>query len=59
MMAQLACTGRKWCDFVSFDSRLPESKQLFIVRFEPEAKDMEAMLESVQEFLDEVKRECE
>jgi GH25 family lysozyme M1 (1,4-beta-N-acetylmuramidase) len=29
------------------------------VRFEPEAKDMEAMLESVQEFLDEVKRECE
>jgi len=59
MMAQLACTGRKWCDFVSFDSRLPESKQLFIVRFEPEAKDMEAMLEAVQEFLDEVKRECE
>lgn len=59
MMAQLACTGRKWCDFVSFDSRLPESKQLFVVRFEPEAKDMEAMLEAVQEFLDEVKRECE
>jgi putative phage-type endonuclease len=59
MMAQLACTGRKWCDFVSFDSRLPESKQLFVVRFEPDAKDMEAMLESVQEFLDEVKRECE
>jgi hypothetical protein len=59
MMAQLSCTGRKWCDFVSFDSRLPESKQLFIVRFEPEAKDMEAMLEAVQEFLDEVKRECE
>jgi putative phage-type endonuclease len=59
MMAQLACTGRKWCDFVSFDSRLPESKQLFVVRFEPDAKDMEAMLEAVQEFLDEVKRECE
>ena len=59
MMAQLACTGRKWCDFVSFDSRLPESKQLFVVRFEPDAKDIEAMLEAVQEFLDEVKRECE
>jgi putative phage-type endonuclease len=59
MMAQIACTGRKWCDFVSFDSRLPESKQLFIVRFEPDQKDMDAMLEQVQEFLAEVKKECE
>lgn len=59
MMAQMACTGRQWCDFVSYDSRLPESKQLFIVRFTPEQKDMEAMLTSIQEFLDEVKRECE
>ena len=59
MMAQLACTGRKWCDFVSFDNRVRESRQLFVVRFEPEAKDMEAMLEAVQEFLDEVKRVCE
>lgn len=59
MMAQIACTGRKWCDFVSFDSRLPESKQLFVVRFEPDQKDVDAMLEQVQEFLEEVKRECE
>ena len=59
MMAQIACTGRKWCDFVSFDSRLPESKQLFVVRFEPEQKDMDAMLGQIQEFLDEVKKECE
>jgi putative phage-type endonuclease len=59
MMAQMACTGRQWCDFVSYDSRLPENKQLFIVRFTPEPKDMEAMLTSIQEFLDEVKKECE
>ena len=59
MMAQIACTGRKWCDFVSFDSRLPESKQLFVVRFEPEQKDIDAMLEQVQEFLAEVTKECE
>lgn len=25
-------TGRKWCDFVSYDSRFPEPMQLFIVR---------------------------
>lgn len=59
MMAQIACTGRKWCDFVSFDSRLPESKQLFVVRFEPDQKDLDAMLEQVQEFLEEVRKECE
>ena len=25
-------TGRKWCDFVSFDPRFPESKRLHVVR---------------------------
>jgi putative phage-type endonuclease len=59
MMLQLACTGRKWCDFVSFDSRLPTSKMLFIVRFEPEQKDMDEMLEKVQLFLKEVEAECD
>lgn len=34
MAAELACTGRQWCDFVSFDPRLPEGLQLFIVRYE-------------------------
>ncbi|MEG2268434.1 MAG: YqaJ viral recombinase family protein, partial [Acinetobacter sp.] len=26
---QLACTRREWCDFVSYDPRLPEHLQLF------------------------------
>lgn len=34
MMAELACTGREWNDFVSFDPRLPEHLQLFIRRME-------------------------
>jgi len=59
MMAQIACTGRKWADFVSFDSRLPESKQLFVVRFEPKQDEMDEMLEKVQKFLDAVQKECE
>ncbi|MGA9854295.1 MAG: lambda exonuclease family protein [Gammaproteobacteria bacterium] len=29
---QMACTGRKWCDFVSFDPRLPPHLQLFVQR---------------------------
>jgi hypothetical protein len=28
----MACTGRAWCDFVSYDPRLPIEHQLFIIR---------------------------
>jgi YqaJ-like viral recombinase domain len=34
MQFEMACTERKWCDFVSYDSNLPEHLQLFIIRFE-------------------------
>ncbi len=29
---QMACTGRAWCDFVSFDPRMPEEMRLFVQR---------------------------
>lgn len=32
MQWQMACTGRQWCDFVSYDPRLPTSMQTFIQR---------------------------
>lgn len=32
MMWQMACTSRQWCDFVSFDPRLPAEMQIFIKR---------------------------
>lgn len=32
MQWQMACTGRQWCDFVSFDPRLPPEMQIFIKR---------------------------
>jgi putative phage-type endonuclease len=32
MQFQMACTGRSWCDFVSFDNRLPAELQLFVKR---------------------------
>lgn len=31
MQWQMACTGRKWCDFVSFDPRMDEDLQLKII----------------------------
>lgn len=54
MMAQMACTGRKWCDFVSFDPRLPDGLQLFIVRVNTDDKYIQMMEDEVKQFLDEV-----
>jgi putative phage-type endonuclease len=54
MQWQMACTGRAWCDFVSYDPRLPESMQLFVKRVESEP-DMIAYLEKeVLIFLEEM-----
>jgi putative phage-type endonuclease len=54
MQWQMLCCERKWCDFVSFDNRLPEHLQLFVqeVEFDPEYC---AMLEKeVSQFLAEL-----
>jgi putative phage-type endonuclease len=34
MQWQMACTGALWCDFVSYDPRMPEEMQLFTERQE-------------------------
>jgi len=52
---QLACTGRAWCDFVSFDPRMPATMSLFIKRV-PRDDAMVASLEKdVSEFLTELR----
>jgi predicted phage-related endonuclease len=56
MQWQMACTGSKWCDFVSFDPRMPDHLQLFIKRV-PRDDALIAMLEhDAREFLAEVDR---
>jgi putative phage-type endonuclease len=32
MQFQMACTGRKWCDWVSYDPRMPQHMRLFVKR---------------------------
>ena len=54
MQCQMAVTGKKWCDFVSFDPRLPEDLQLFVVRVERDQKYIDSMEVEVVEFLTEV-----
>jgi putative phage-type endonuclease len=54
MQWQMACTRRQWCDFVSYDPRLPEEMQLFVQRVDFNS-DLVAQLENlVEEFLNEL-----
>lgn len=54
MTWQIACTGRKWCDFASYDPRMPEELQLFVVRFTPTKEQMSETERDVIAFLEEV-----
>jgi putative phage-type endonuclease len=54
MQWQMACADRQWCDFVSFDPRMPDHLMLYIARIQRD-NDMLAILESeVTAFLAEV-----
>ena len=54
MQWQMACAGKPWCDFVSYDPRLPERLQLLVVRV-PRDDDYIKMLEQeVNTFLQEL-----
>ena len=57
MQTQMACTNRQWCDFVSFDSRMPERSQLFICRVERDQTMIDEIEVEVMKFLNEVESE--
>lgn len=54
MLWQMACTGRQWCDFISYDSRLPKEMQLFIRRLPRDEKEIERIENEVRIFQGEV-----
>jgi putative phage-type endonuclease len=54
MQWQMACTGRVWCDFVSFDPRLPSGLQMFVKRVEFDAEYVAMLKEEVIKFLTEL-----
>jgi hypothetical protein len=54
MLWQMACTGRSWCDFVSFDPRLPEPLKLFVRRVQRSDAIISELEEQVLAFLDEL-----
>ena len=54
MFWQMACCGRKWCDFVSYDPRLSENMSMVIIRLERDDEVVEQMEKDVSEFLKEI-----
>lgn len=54
MHAQMECTGREWCDFVSFDDRFPSNIQYKRVRVMRDDDRCEKMLEGISLFLNEL-----
>lgn len=54
MQWQMACTGRPWCDFVSYDERLPEHLRVFVKRIPRDDKRIAELEAEVQKFLVEL-----
>jgi predicted phage-related endonuclease len=54
IQCQLWVTGKQWCDFVSFDSRVGKKNELFVCRVERDDALIETMRSEVLQFLDEV-----
>jgi putative phage-type endonuclease len=54
IMWQMTCADRPWCDFVSFDFRLPEKHQLFIKRINYDPEMVNMLENSVIQFLGDV-----
>jgi putative phage-type endonuclease len=54
MMSQMSVTGRKWCDFVSFDPRLPAGLKLLVVRIERDEEFIAKIEAEAIKFLAEV-----
>jgi putative phage-type endonuclease len=54
MQWQMVCTGRAWCDFVSFDPRLPSGLQMFVKRVDFDAEYAATLEIEVVKFLTEL-----
>ena len=53
MYLQMACTGAKWCDFVSFCSAMPEHVRIAVVRVQRDEERIAQMEQEIEKFLAE------
>lgn len=54
MAWQMACCGRQWVDYASFDPRMPEYLRLKVARFNRDPAQIEAMESEVRKFIAEI-----
>lgn len=54
MQWQMACTGREWCDFASFDPRMPPAMRLFVARVPRDVSHILELEHEVSGFLREL-----
>ena len=54
---QLACTGRAWCDFISYDDRLPPEMCIKVIRVHRDVETITALELAVRLFLAEIEKE--
>lgn len=54
MQWQMACTGSAWCDFISFDPRMPEQMRLFVRRVSRDDTAIAQLEKDVIAFLSEL-----
>lgn len=54
MLWQMACTGRAWCDFVSYDPRMPEDMRMFVRRLDRDDAAIAELETEVRRFLAEI-----
>ncbi|GAA4667291.1 lambda exonuclease family protein [Bartonella pachyuromydis] len=62
MQFQMACTGRKWCDFISYDPRFTRDAshlRMKIKRIYRDDKQIEQINQAVESFLVEIKQEIQ
>jgi putative phage-type endonuclease len=54
MQWQMACSGKQWCDYVSYDPRLPEPMRLFVRRIPRDNARIAELEKDVVAFLQEL-----
>jgi putative phage-type endonuclease len=54
VQSQMSCTEREWCDFVSYDPRMPEEMKLVRIRVNRDDEYIKTMEKEIIEFLEEL-----
>ena len=56
VQGQIWVMQREWCDFISFDPRMPDKKRLFVIRAYRDEEFIKQMEVEVKKFLEEVEQ---